>query len=501
MSYQQRTSKLLTFPGRHPNLFFLKDLGLSTSKFHVQAPLNHNLTQTWQAALCALEASLGSAEVDGWLRGAELVAIDFGVAKLSVPSSLHQERIRDRHLAHICGALEVTRCDLEINELDIEQILSAEDLNTSVAAPALPTVSNTKTTTQAEPTAPECPTAEPLLLNEEYKFDNFVVGPCNRFAHAAAHGVADRPAEAFNPLFLHGSVGLGKTHLMQSIAHRLRMNNPSVRIAFLSCEEFVNHFVSSIQQGSVMHFRERYRKVDVLVVDDIQLLANKERTQEEFFHTFNALHNANKQIVLSSDAPPGDIPALQERLVSRFKWGLVAEIETPCFETRVAILRNKADRIGIDLPDDIAHFIAEHVDSNVRELEGTLTHLHALAMLHNLPISLPLARQALGSERTARLNRVVRMDDIIAVIITHFGVRLADLQSKGRTKSIVYPRQVAMFLARAMTNLSLEEIGGYFGGRDHSTAVYAIEKMEKRRRVDGDFSSLLADLERRVRNS
>lgn len=468
----------------------------------MQTPANPNLSQTWDTALCVLEESLGSAEVDGWLRNAELLVLDKGVAKLSVPTSLHQERIRDRHLHLVCSALSVNRCDLEINELDIEQMIPSEELNATFAS--LPPVSNKMGASAQqgpEPQAPECPTAEPLLLNSEYQFDNFVVGPCNRFAHAAAHGVADRPAGAFNPLFLHGSVGLGKTHLMQSIAHRLRANNPAIRIAFLSCEEFINHFVSSIQQGSVTHFRERYRKVDVLVVDDIQMLANKERTQEEFFHTFNALHNANKQIVLSSDAPPGEIPALQERLVSRFKWGLVAEIETPCFETRTAILQKKAERIGIELPNEIAQFLAEHIDSNVRELEGTLTHLHALAMLNGLPLSLPLARQALGSERTARLNRVVRMDDIITVIITHFSVRLADLQSKSRSKSIVYPRQVAMFLARAMTELSLEEIGGYFGGRDHSTAVYSIEKMEKRRRVDGDFSSLLADLERRIRNS
>jgi chromosomal replication initiator protein len=462
------------------------------------------LPQTWQAALCVLEQELGAAEVDSWLRGAELVALGGDVASLSVPSSLHLERVRDRHSSFICNALGVDRCELEVVELDIEKTLPPEDLNPGPLqsnGSGGPMLTPANAASEPESVTPECPEAEPLLLNAEYKFDNFVVGPCNRFAHAAAHGVADRPAGAFNPLFLHGSVGLGKTHLMQSIAHRLRTRNPGVRIAFLSCEEFINHFVSSIKEGSVTHFRNRYRNVDVLVVDDIQMLANKERTQEEFFHTFNALHNANKQIVLSSDAPPGEIPALQERLVSRFKWGLVAEIEPPCFETRVAILRRKADRLGLDLPDEIAHFIAEHVDSNVRELEGTLTHLHALATLHGLPISLPLARQALGSERTTRLNRVLRMDDVISVVITHFSVRLADLQSKSRTKSIVYPRQVAMYLARKLTDLSLEEIGGYFGGRDHSTAVYAIEKMDQRRRVDGDFSSLLADLERRVRNS
>lgn len=440
-----------------------------------------------------LEAELGPAEVDGWLRGAELLSVDLGLAKISVPTALHFERIRDRHLPSLCQALGVQNCELNVVEVDLEQTLPPEDL-----LPASPGADSSPLTQGggAEP-APE---PEPLLLNQEYVFDSYVVGPCNRFAHAASHGVADRPGDAFNPLFLHGSVGLGKTHLMQAIAHRMRRNNPRVRIAFLSCEDFINHFVGSLQQGSISHFRERYRKVDVLIVDDIQMLSNKQRTQEEFFHTFNALRAAQKQIVLSSDAPPGEIPDLQERLVSRFKWGLVAEIESPCFETRVAILQLKADRIGLELPTPIAHFIAEHVDRNVRELEGTLTHLHALSQLNGLPISLPLARQALGSERHAKMQRIIRMDDILQCVIAHFGVRLAELQSKRRTQSIVYPRQVAMFLARSMTDLSLEEIGGHFGGRDHSTVVYAVEKMERRRRVDGDFASLLADFDRKIRN-
>lgn len=464
----------------------------------MQHPLLPDPNLVWTSALDVLETELGPAEVDGWLRGAELLSMDQGLAKISVPTALHFERIRDRHLPSLCQALGVQNCVLEVTELDLEQTLPPEDLLPTSSGPDSTslTPANGGTALEAEPEIE----AEPLLLNQEYVFDTFVVGPCNRFAHAAAHGVADRPGDAFNPLFLHGSVGLGKTHLMQSIAHRLRRNNPKVRIAFLSCEEFINHFVGSLQQGSISHFRDRYRKVDVLIVDDIQMLSNKQRTQEEFFHTFNALRAAQKQIILSSDAPPGEIPNLQERLVSRFKWGLVAEIETPCFETRVAILNRKADRIGIDLPDPISHFIAEHVDRNVRELEGTLTHLHALSQLNGLPISLPLARQALGSERNAKMQRIIRMDDILQCVIAHFGVRLADLQSKRRTQSIVYPRQVAMFLARSLTDHSLEEIGGHFGGRDHSTVVYAIEKMERRRRVDGDFASLLVELDRKIRN-
>jgi len=470
-----------------------------SSKNIVQHPLPPDPSLIWTSALDVLEAELGPAEVDGWLRGAELLSLDPDLAKISVPTALHFERIRERHIPSLCRALSVQNCELEVIELDIEQILPPEDLRPTSFGADSPPSTNVLNGHPARNRAPGAE-AEPLLLNPEYVFDAFVVGPCNRFAHAAAHGVADRPADAFNPLFLHGSVGLGKTHLMQAIAHRMRRNNPNVHIAFLSCEEFVNHFVGSLQQGSISHFRDRYRKVDVLIVDDIQLLSRKQRTQEEFFHTFNALRAAQKQIVLSSDTPPEEIPDLQERLVSRFKWGLVAEIETPCFETRVAILRRKADRIGIDLPDNIADFIAEHVDRNVRELEGTLTHLHALSQLNGLPISLPLARQALGSDRNAKIQRIIRMDDILAAVIGHFGTRLADLQSKSRARSIVFPRQVAMFLARSLTDLSLGEIGGHFGGRDHSTVVYAIEKMERRRRVDGDFASLLAELDRKIHN-
>ena len=283
----------------------------------MQHPLLPDPSLVWTSALDVLEAELGPAEVDGWLRGAELLSMDQGLAKISVPTALHFERIRDRHLPSLCQALGVQNCELEVIELDIEQTLPPEDLLPISSGPDSTSLTLNQTDNGAALEAEPEIEAEPLLLNQEYVFDTFVVGPCNRFAHAAAHGVADRPGDAFNPLFLHGSVGLGKTHLMQSIAHRMRQNNPRVRIAFLSCEEFINHFVGSLQQGSISHFRDRYRKVDVLIVDDIQMLSNKQRTQEEFFHTFNALRAAQKQIILSSDAPPGEIPNLQERLVSR----------------------------------------------------------------------------------------------------------------------------------------------------------------------------------------
>ena len=445
----------------------------------------------WTKALGKLSQSLGKEQVRNWLSDAELTKIDGRVATLAVPSRLHSDWIRKRLYPELCEVLGVQRCELEVHAIELEDAGPEEpELPAEALAPAAP-----------PPAAVQVDGGEaPLVLNPDYSFDSFVVGPCNRFAHAAARGVADRPAVAFNPLFLHGSVGLGKTHLLQAIAHHLLDGMGALRIVFLSCEQFVNHFISALQQGDLENFRNRYRQADVLVVDDIQVLANKARTQEEFFHTFNTLHNARKQIVLSSDSPPQEIPALQERLVSRFKWGLVAEVEQPCFETRVAILQAKAARTGIDLEEEVAHFIAENVESNVRELEGTLTRLYAQASLTNRTVDMGLAREILAPALRAR-SRAIRIDDVLNLITQHFGVKVADLQSKRRTQSVVFPRQVAMFLTRNLTQLSLEEIGGFFGGRDHSTVVYALEKIEQRRRVDSDFNALLGDLERQIRNS
>jgi len=286
--------------------------------------------------------------------------------------------------------------------------------------------------------------------------------------------------------------------LLQSIAHHCLNKNPDCKIIFLSCEQFVNHFIQALQQGDINAFRNRYRSADILVVDDVQLLSNKQRTQEEFFHTFNELHNAHKQIVLASDSPPEEIKDLQDRLLSRFKWGMVAEICPPEFETRMAILQNKAERVGLELPQSVAKFIAENIDNNVRELEGSLTRVHAMASLTNRRVDLVLAKEVLASELCPR-GRAIRIDDILEVVCRHFGAKVGELQSKRRSQSIVLPRQIAMFLARQLTELSLGEIGGFFGGRDHSTVVYALDKMERRRRVDSDFSVTISDLEHRIR--
>lgn len=459
------------------------------------------LTALWDQVLEKLESVVGSSKTDSWLRPARLTSLDGRQATIGAPSILHQTRIqRDLH-GHLLRVLDVD--ELEIDILPDGQV-PVDPADLPLAPPIEPPSTANPSPAPVAPATPSSfmdgATLSRPILNPGNRFESFVVGPCNRFAHAACRGVADRPAVSFNPLFLHGSVGLGKTHLMQAICHHLLDRNPELQILYLSCEEFINHFISALQQGDVNSFRTRYRSADVLIVDDVQMLANKARTQEEFFHTFNALHNARKQIVLSSDAPPQDIPALQERLVSRFKWGLVAEIEPPCFETRVAILRSKAQRDGILLSDDVAKFVAENIENNVRELEGCLTRLQAMAALTNRPIDFQLAREILGAEIQQR-NRPVRMDDILATVTGHYMVKVADLQSKRRSQSIVQPRQVAMYMARKLTEMSLEEIGGYFGGRDHSTVLYSVERVDSRRRVDAEFSALLTELERNIRRA
>jgi chromosomal replication initiator protein len=310
-------------------------------------------------------------------------------------------------------------------------------------------------------------------------------------------GAAEKPGTNYNPFFLHGKVGLGKTHLLQSICYMILERNPSARILYLSCETFVNHFIRALENGDMTTFRHKYRGVDVLVVDDIHLLANKERTQEEFFHTFNTLYNAGKQIVLSSDSSPKEIPTLHDRLVSRFKWGMVTEITPPCFETRVAIIKRKSRQRGHELPDELAHLIAERIEDNVRELEGAVTKLTGYADLTNQKPTLKLARETLRDVFEQRKGQPTA-EDIIQVVTEHFGLKSSDLQSRRRTQSIAHARQIAMYLARKITRHSLEEIGGYFGGRDHSTVLYAVGKVTKQMKADTALSDQIGEFLERL---
>ncbi len=335
--------------------------------------------------------------------------------------------------------------------------------------------------------------SEMFCFSPDYTFDNFVVGPSNRLTHAACLAVSEKPGKTYNPLFIHGSVGLGKTHLLQATCQALLRNNEEFRVRYISCETFINSFIRAVEEGKLYDFRYNYRNVDMLVIDDIQFLSERERSQEEFFHTFNTLYQARKQIILSADCCPAEIPKLEERLVSRFNQGLVTRIDKPSYETRMAILLKKAVMRGIDPPEDVISFIARKIDSNTRELEGALTKVHGLAMLDDGKITLELARQALGEDPTP-VNRVVSISQIINTVTEYFNVRLSDLQGKRRSRSIAFPRQVCMYLARHLTNHSLEEIGGHFGGRDHSTVLHACRNIDKLCDHDEDTRTIIDNL-------
>ena len=318
-------------------------------------------------------------------------------------------------------------------------------------------------------------------FSDDYTFETFVTGPCNRLAHAACMAVSESPGKTYNPLYIHGSVGLGKTHLIQATCRRILEGRGQAGICMLSCEMFVNHFIESVERGQLHDFRYRYRHADILAIDDIQFLSDHGQTQEEFFHTFNTLYQAHKQIILTSDRGPGQIPDLEERLVSRFNWGLVTQIDRPCYETRVAIVRKKARMRGIDLPEETVCFIAGAIESNTRELEGAIAKVAMLAQVTGRRIDLQLAQDALG-EPSSPTGRQITVEDILNAVTSRFGVRLADLQSRKRSRSIVLPRQICMFLARNLTRHSLEEIGGYFGGRDHTTVLHANRAVEAMRK-------------------
>ena len=330
-------------------------------------------------------------------------------------------------------------------------------------------------------------------LKEDYVFDSFVVGPCNRLAHAACVAVSESPGQAYNPLFLHGSVGLGKTHLLQAVGHKVLRRQPAAKVLFLTCETFIRHFIHGVENGDLHNFRYRYRHVDVIMIDDIHFLADRESSQEEFFHTFNTLYQDHKQIILTADSAPSQIPSLEQRLTSRFNWGLVARIDRPAYETRVAIVHKKAHLRGLKVPDEVVCLIATKVDSNTRELEGALTKVAGWAAINGGSITLELAEQALTDPDAAQ-TREVSIQQIFDAVTSRFNVRLTDLQGKKRTKSIVYPRQVCMHLARHLTRHSLEEIGGYFGGRDHTTVLHAVRTIDRHRRQDAHLQAVLAEI-------
>jgi chromosomal replication initiator protein len=328
-------------------------------------------------------------------------------------------------------------------------------------------------------------------LNPRYTFDTFIVGSSNQFAHAACRAVAEAPSRSYNPLFIYGGVGLGKTHLMHAVGHYVLQHDPTLKLTYISSERFMNEMINAVRYDRILEFRERYRSVDVLLVDDIQFVSGKEGTQTEFFHTFNALYDSQKQIVLSSDRPPNEIPALEERLRSRFEWGLTADIQSPDLETKVAILKRKAEAEAIPLPDNVAIHIAGRIKSNIRELEGSLIRLIAYASLTGREISLDLAREVL-KHVLEQDDKAITIESIQKFVADYHQLKTVDLKSRNNSKSVAMPRQVAMYLCKTLTQASLPEIGKSFGGKHHSTVIHSIKKVEELRKTDGDFNKLIS---------
>ena len=442
--------------------------------------------ELWSEAVRSIEPMVKPAHRDLWLRPIVCVGISEGRIHLRAPNRYHKEWFEDNFLPSILRDLE-TRAQQRFT-VDFEVATDGEVDPSTGSAGGLGAMADMAgaTGSSARTPIPVIAPARPPDLLPRYTFDKFVVGPTNQFAHAAARMVAEAPASRWNPLFIYGGVGLGKTHLLQAIGHELHIQHPEWVITFVTCERFVTDFIGSMmnqkrQSGVNLmeEFRARYRNVpDVLLVDDIQFLSNKDSSQDEFFHTFNALHYAHKQIVLTSDKLPAELPGVEDRLRSRFTWGLIAEVETPDLETRVAILKRKAETEKVTLPDDVALYLAAHVKTNVRELEGALLRLAARASFQSLPISLDLARDAL-QKLFANTPTGLTIESIQREVSAYFDVKLHDLKGPKRHRAVAHPRMIAMYLARKLTSMSFPEIGSRFGGKDHSTVISAVRKIER----------------------
>lgn len=439
--------------------------------------------QLWTQILEMMRERMSGPSFETWFFGTEITSHDpdTGLVRIFVPTTFARNWLVSNYTIIIQNTLTaLTEQAFKVEFYTGQKETSPTNVRTYTEDDGASSSLNTSVHSQGR-SMPDDPDAK---LNPRYTFDNFVIGQSNRFAHAASLAVAEKPAETYNPLFIYGGVGLGKTHLMQAVGNYVRQYNPNVKVRYLSSERFINDFITAIRDNHTGEFRNQYRSVDVLLVDDIQFLANKEQTQEEFFHTFNALHEAGKQIVLSSDRPPREIQTLEDRLRSRFEWGLITDIHAPDLETRIAILQRKARAEGMPLDESVAYFIASQVSSNIRELEGALIRVTAYSSLVNEDITVDLAERALKELIQQDMPKKITINHIQKVVSQHFGVRVDELKAKRRTKDIVIPRQVAMYLSRELTDLSLPKIGDAFGGRDHTTVLHACEKV---------FSAMKAD--------
>jgi chromosomal replication initiator protein len=424
------------------------------------APEQSAAGEVWQQAMPRIERQLTKPSFEAFFKHMRPMALHQNVFVISVPSLFAKEWLEGRYRRLITETLQ----DILRHGVDVEFIVADSE-----PAPSVPTRQAVTTRTGG---------ADALIITGRYTFETFVIGSGNRFAHAASLAVAEAPAKAYNPLFIYGGVGLGKTHLLQAIGHYVLTHKQMAKVMYVSSEKFTNDLINSIRDDKTVEFRNKYRTADVLLIDDIQFLAGKERTQEEFFHTFNALHESSRQLIISSDRPPREIPTLEDRLRSRFEWGLLADIQPPDYETRIAILRKKAELDAIELPDEVAQYIAQRISSNIRELEGALSRLRAHAQMSGAPLSVDLAADVLREILPQTRVRPITIPSIQRAVAEFFGIRVEEMKSKRRTKGVAFPRQVAMYLSRELTDASLPRIGEEFGGRDHTTVMHACDRVK-----------------------
>ncbi|GGL57888.1 chromosomal replication initiator protein DnaA [Sporolactobacillus putidus] len=462
----------------------------------------NNLQEVWNQALAIIKKKLSKPSFETWLKETQAQSINGQTVIISVPNEFSRDWLEDHYSRLISDILyDITGVHYNV------QFVIPQKRSGVTESPSPPKTrksdpmnlrpqngysDNPGRLNQSTPRRIE--ELNNSMLNSKNTFETFVIGSGNRFAHAASLAVAEAPAKAYNPLFIYGGVGLGKTHLMHAIGHYVIEHNPAARVVYLSSEKFTNEFINSIRDNKTVEFRNKYRSVDVLLIDDIQFLAGKEQTQEEFFHTFNALHEEYKQIVISSDRPPKEIPTLEDRLRSRFEWGLITDITPPDLETRIAILRKKAKAEGLDIPNEVMIYIANQIDTNIRELEGALIRVIAFSSLNNQDINVDLAAEALKDIIPSSKPKTITIQDIQMTVGEEYGLKLEDFSAKKRTKSIAFPRQIAMYLARELTDYSLPKIGEEFGGRDHTTVIHAHEKITKQLASDRELQQKINGL-------
>lgn len=446
--------------------------------------MDTDLNNLWERTLNIIKSELSEVSFNTWIKSCQPISMSNTSIKISVPNSFTQDILNKRYKDLVANSIKAVCSKL----YDIEFVIlsDASDKENSKIKSDKPTRSIIVNDEMSS------------TLNPKYTFNSFVIGNSNRFAHAASLAVAEAPAKAYNPLFIYGGVGLGKTHLMHAIGHYILESNPNAKVVYVSSEKFTNELINAIKDDKNEEFRSKYRNVDVLLIDDIQFIAGKERTQEEFFHTFNALHDANKQIILSSDRPPKEIPTLEDRLRSRFEWGLIADIQVPDFETRMAILKKKADVENLNVANDVMGYIASKIKSNIRELEGALIRIIAYSSLTNREVSVDLATEALKDIISKKQGKHVTIDAIQDIVASYYNLRIEDLKSQRRTRSVAYPRQIAMYLSRKLTDMSLPKIGEEFGGRDHTTVIHAYEKISENLKTDDTLQHTVNNITKKL---